>query len=108
MPHPTQILTPNDAALAVLWDDGHESFYPAPLLRRECPCAVCKDEGKKPQSGLHLVAAGDGARFTLRNVHPVGNYAIGIVWGDGHQTGIYSWEYLRALCDCDSCTTSPQ
>ena len=34
----------------------------------------------------------------------VGNYAIQIIWQDGHSAGIYSWEYLRELCPCEICT----
>jgi DUF971 family protein len=41
------------------------------------------------------------------NIEPVGNYAIRIVWNDGHSAGIYSWDYLRSLCRCDSCKATP-
>jgi DUF971 family protein len=39
----------------------------------------------------------------LLGMHPVGNYAVQITWGDAHDTGIYSWEYLRSLCHCETC-----
>jgi DUF971 family protein len=70
------------------WDDGHVSRFPISFLREQCPCAGCKGEvmfGKvyKP------------APLTV--LTPVGQYAIQIAWGDGHDTGIYSWEYLRML-----------
>ena len=84
--------------LRITWDDGHESLLPIKLLRDECPCAGCKGEvlfGKvyKPapltvfQEGMYELAA----------IKPVGLYAIQLVWKDGHDTGIYSWEYLLAL-----------
>jgi DUF971 family protein len=37
--------------------------------------------------------------FTLKQLAPVGGYAIQPVWGDGHATGIYSWEYLKRVAD---------
>jgi DUF971 family protein len=36
-------------------------------------------------------------------VKPVGKYAISFAWNDGHQHGIYSWEYLRDNCPCEEC-----
>jgi DUF971 family protein len=44
----------------------------------------------------------------LVDVGPVGNYAMNIVWKDGHATGIYSWEYLRRICPCSECTANQQ
>ena len=84
--------------LAIKWDDGSESYVKLEKLRRYCPCAGCKGEvlfGKvyKPapltvfQEGMYELAA----------IKPVGLYAIQLVWKDGHDTGIYSWEYLLAL-----------
>ena len=37
----------------------------------------------------------------------VGNYALNIEWSDGHRTGIYPWDMLRALCPCPQCTGKP-
>lgn len=102
MHQPKEILTPNAAALAVLWEDGHESFYPAAMLRRLCPCAVCREE-RTHGGPLRLVHGGPDSRTTIRGAHPVGNYALGISWADGHQTGIYSFEYLRQICSCPRC-----
>ncbi|MDH3844956.1 MAG: DUF971 domain-containing protein, partial [Myxococcales bacterium] len=39
----------------------------------------------------------------LEDIQQVGNYAVRLVWGDGHQTGIYSYRFLRELCACSSC-----
>ncbi len=41
----------------------------------------------------------------MRATHaePVGRYAIRFIFHDGHQTGIYSWEYLRDVCPCAEC-----
>jgi len=100
MPRPKEILAPNAAALAVLWDDGHESFYPGPMLRKLCPCAECKEGTGGP---LALVHGGEDPRHKILTFHPVGNYALGIAWGDGHKTGIYTFDYLRSICSCPAC-----
>ena len=92
--------------LVVVWDDGHESYYPLESLRRACPCAVCSGEpdlfgrmfaGPKPQY--------TAASFQLRNVEAVGNYALQLNWADAHTWGIWTYDRLRAICDCGQCGT---
>lgn len=39
----------------------------------------------------------------LRSIEHAGSYALQMVWGDGHRTGFYTFEYLRELCECDEC-----
>ncbi len=84
--------------LAIKWDDGAEQFIPLELLRRSCPCAGCKGEKdimgnvyKNPDRPL------SGPAFQLGRLIPVGNYAVTPVWGDGHNSGIYSYDYLRRI-----------
>ncbi len=84
--------------LAIKWDDGSESYISLEKLRRACPCAGCKGEMdvmgnvyKGPDRPLTPSA------FQLRGITQVGTYAVQPVWGDGHMTGIYSFEYLRTL-----------
>ena len=108
MPRPKEILTPNAAALAVLWDDGHESFYPGAQLRKLCPCAECRDGAGHQGGSLHLVQPGTDARHRIAGFHPVGNYALGLSWADGHNTGIYTFEYLRGLCSCPECRSGEE
>jgi DUF971 family protein len=99
-----QIKQTSPTELFVKWDDGHESVYILESLREECPCASCKGETILLHSytpvKLPVMTPG---KYELTNVQQVGNYAIQLFWGDGHQTGIYSWEYLRRLCQCDEC-----
>jgi DUF971 family protein len=96
---PLQIKRDSSAnKLCITWDDGHVSLLPLKLLRDECPCAGCKGEvlfGKiyKP-APLSVFQEG---MYELSALKPVGQYAIQAVWKDGHDTGIYSWEYLRSL-----------
>jgi DUF971 family protein len=84
--------------LAIKWDDGTESFVPLANLRRACPCAGCKGEMdilgnvyKNPDRPLAPNA------FELTRIVRVGGYALQPVWADGHDSGIYSFEYLARL-----------
>jgi DUF971 family protein len=101
---PTQIKQKSATELFVKWDDGHESLFTLQYLRDECPCASCKGETVLLHSytPLKLPVMAPG-KYELRSIQQVGNYAIQIYWGDGHQTGIYSWEYLREICTCGEC-----
>jgi DUF971 family protein len=92
--------------LEIDWKDGHHSAFPFAFLRNACPCAHCNEEREKqgrspgqpekPKPGL-LPMYKEPARPI--EVTPVGRYAISFHWNDGHQHGIYSWEYLRSLGD---------
>ncbi len=95
-------LQPIGGDLAIKWDDGGESFIPLEKLRRHCPCAGCKGEidilgnlYKNPEQKLPAAA------FQLVRLTSVGGYAIQPVWGDGHATGIFSFDYLRQLAGTD-------
>jgi DUF971 family protein len=84
--------------LAIKWDDGRESFIPLETLRRHCPCAGCQGETdimgnlyKNPAQPLTPKA------FELVKLARVGGYALQPVWADGHNTGLYSFEYLQRL-----------
>jgi len=88
------------AELAIKWSDGGESFITLEKLRRACPCAGCKGEMdvmgnlyKGPDIKLRPES------FILRSLEQVGTYAIKPTWGDGHNSGLYSFEYLRAAAD---------
>jgi len=88
------------AELAIKWDDGVESFISLEQLRRQCPCAGCMGEKdimgrvyKSPQTAL------SPRSVTLTRLETVGGYAVKPVWGDGHATGIYSFDYLRRLAN---------
>lgn len=96
---PVEIGRANQHDVKIVWQDGHASVYPARKLRLACPCAGCVDE----QTGqVRVIATG-----IPQDVHPlkidlVGRYAMSIQWSDGHSTGIYAFDKLRALCPCCS------
>jgi DUF971 family protein len=84
--------------LAIRWEDGVESFIPLEKLRRACPCAGCHGETdilgnvyKNPDRKLAATA------FQLQRFVPVGGYAIQLFWADGHNSGLYAFDYLRRL-----------
>ncbi|MHC1766831.1 MAG: gamma-butyrobetaine hydroxylase-like domain-containing protein [Verrucomicrobiia bacterium] len=84
--------------LAIKWDDGSEGYVSLKKLRRFCPCATCK--GEMDVMG-HVYKGPDlpltSAAFQLRRITSVGGYAVQPVWGDGHATGIYSYDYLKRV-----------
>jgi DUF971 family protein len=90
--------------LVVVWDDGHESYYPLEELRRACPCAACSGE---PDLFGRMAGGGPqryGPRsFELNEVEWIGNYALQPNWADGHTYGIWTFERLREVCPCDVC-----
>ena len=84
------------------WADGHTSRYPNELLRGYCPCAGC-------QGHTGSIGFIPGGNSVIDTIEEIGNYGIGFGWGDGHNSGIYSYVYLRGLCGCATCwPDSPQ
>jgi ATP-binding protein involved in chromosome partitioning len=89
--------------LQITWPDDHASAISAFHLRANCPCAECVDE----DSGQRVLnAASIPLDITMRGYNEVGRYGFAIEFSDGHNTGIYSHELLRKLCECDSCANA--
>lgn len=82
--------------LAVDWPDGHVSVFPLSFLRGWCPCAACQGHGSGEAWQPHSVTK-------MLDIQPVGNYAVSFRWDDGHETGIYPFEWLRRWCPCAEC-----
>ncbi len=80
--------------LQVDWQDGRRSLYAVRTLRLACRCAHCVEE----MTGRPLLRDQDIPEDVrpLR-ISPVGRYGVQIAWSDGHDTGIYTFEYLRSL-----------
>lgn len=84
----------------IFWNDGHISSYPSWYLRENCPCASCVEE----MTGRRMIVAGSiPSNLERTDVRPIGNYALGFTWGDGHSTGIYTFDFLRRICPCPQC-----
>ena len=85
--------------LSVLWQDGRRDDFDVRDLRLACHCAVCVEE----TSGRALLDPKSvRPDIAPREISSVGNYAIRFSWNDGHSTGIYSFEHLRALGQLDA------
>ena len=97
--------------MEIVWKDGHQSTYTFTYLRDACPCATCNEEREKShrqpdeaaRAGCLRPAADVQAAAPPHRSRPVGNYAIRFNWNDGHQHGIFSWDYLREWCPCEKC-----
>jgi len=99
MQSPKSINRLSHSALKIVWRDGFSAVIKLELIRKECPCAGCKGEElgeKKPKHPkIQIFSKG---MFQLTELKTIGNYAINPIWGDGHDTGFYDWEYFRELC----------
>jgi DUF971 family protein len=81
-------------ALSVLFDDGAHAVLGAEKLRMQSPSAEVRGHGGErppPVTGKENVK--------IVRLEPVGNYAVRIVFDDGHDSGLYSWNYLQDLAD---------
>lgn len=98
---PTHIGPTEDGTqLEIRWADGHVSTYHPRYLRLNCPCAGCVDE----MTGQRMLVPS----MVPEDVYPleiqyVGRYALNFRWSDNHDTGLYAFETLRALCACKEC-----
>ena len=109
IPEPEHIAISKSKGIQIDWKDGHHSSYTLAYLRDECPCATCTGAHGTPPRQPGPPSAPDSPfqmyqpRLKMLAVDPVGNYAIRIDWSDGHNTGIYSYDHLRAICQCAQC-----
>jgi len=85
--------------IALVWNDGVETFLDLELLRRACPCAVCGGEPDVLGNIERPEVTYTPESFELRGYALVGGYALQPTWGDGHGTGLYSFAYLRRLAE---------
>lgn len=99
-------LSQDPKGIIIHWEDGHQSIYAFPFLRKACPCAVCKGE-RTPLNTDPLALPAfkplPANAAEAKDMFKIGRYAIGFRWGDGHDTGIYAFDYLRKMCPCEKC-----
>ena len=74
--------------------DGSEKFISPKDLRAECRCAQCIDEFSGEQL---LDKANVPENIQPTNIHPMGNYAVSVIWSDGHTSSVYPYEILKNL-----------
>ena len=98
MAKPIKIKLNKQESLTLEWQDGKIINYPLRLLRDESP-----DAGNKGETILwtHYAPPAKGpdkpGKYEIANINKVGNYAINIVWKDGENAGIYSWDVFEKL-----------
>ncbi|MBN9528661.1 MAG: DUF971 domain-containing protein [Alphaproteobacteria bacterium] len=81
-----------DQVLEVAYADGRRFAFPAELLRVESPSAEVQGHGP----GQRVYVAGK-RHVAITGIDPVGSYAVRLRFDDGHDTGLYSWEYFYGL-----------
>ena len=90
--------------IKITWADGHESRFPFDGLRTICPCVMCKGGHARMGAPADPCAVRDAAATELQllGLQAMGSYALQISWSDGHDSGIFTWEFLR-LADPENC-----
>ena len=86
-----------DRGLTIEWDDGSASYYSIALLRRMSPSADARQLREEMAKNPLTILPSGGASVSALDAELVGNYAIRIRFSDGHDTGIYTWAYLREI-----------
>lgn len=93
---PSEISQESNSLVRITWADGRVCEYQAADLRRACPCAQCVNEWTG-QRTLQPESISD--EVEINDLSIVGRYALNFRWSDKHETGIYSFQYLRDLCE---------
>ena len=95
-----QIKVKDKNKLFIRWEDDTESTISLNYLRDECPCANCKGETVLLKTYRPAKVKTDNPdRYKITDIKPVGGYGVQATWKDGHNTGIYIWNYLKELSD---------
>ncbi|NDJ61577.1 MAG: DUF971 domain-containing protein [Chloroflexi bacterium] len=100
-------LNKTEGYLEITWIDDLVCRYPLPQLREACPCVECRGghehmgRASDPEN-LLTIPLTPARSYAIETVAMVGNYALQPVWADSHDTGIYTWDYLRHLCPAEA------
>ena len=110
-PKSVQVNLTSGTGMDIEWKDGHRSSYTFRYLRDACPCALCDEErsqtGREP--GEPVKSKPEMLPMLKPAIKPdvaegIGRSAIRFAWNDGHEHGIYSWDFLRQFCPCPECS----
>jgi DUF971 family protein len=92
-PWPSELrLSPDKAVFTVAFESGESFALPAEYLRVESPSAEVQGHAADQKQ-----IVGGKRGVTIKGLEPVGNYAVRILFDDGHDTGLFSWDYLHEL-----------
>ena len=100
--HPTKLERRGDRGLKIAWSDGQVREYACRELRDRCPCATCREKNKQSQGTadlLPVLGIEETRELRIEGMRPVGNYAYCIRFSDGHDTGIYTFEFLLHIAE---------
>lgn len=90
-----------DRGLTVQWSDGTTSYYSIAYLRKMSPSAEARELreelARNPLTVIPSSTTATQGPLAAVNAEFVGNYALRITFSDGHDTGLYSWKYLRDI-----------
>jgi DUF971 family protein len=100
---PTELGKEGADKFFIKWQDGHRSVYLWTYLRSQCPCASCREEKLAPPDPFRILKTAELTPLYPVAMSPIGHYAYKITWSDGHDTGIFTLENLRSLCQCPQC-----
>ena len=105
-PTPKAIKRSKNKGIEITWSDGSIKKISSETLRKNCPSAISKanrgdTSHDKPiqtkKTSLKIIEHSSKEELDLKRIWQIGNYAIGIEWGDGHDSGIFSFELLYKL-----------
>ena len=100
---PKSIKLSAPGGVEVRWSDDHQTVYSYTYLRKECPCAACRDHPPEVKSDTGPFPIYGKVPIKPTGAEQIGHYAIQFHWNDGHSSGIYSFAYLREICPCEEC-----
>lgn len=99
MIEPVQIVEESDREISIKWSDDAQTSYDAAQLRRACPCASCVNEWTGEKILKDENVAPD---LSFSHTSIVGRYALNFHFSDGHDTGIFTFAFLRKLSENQS------
>ena len=91
---PLKIEVTEEDSLKIIWKDDSVTIISLLELRKMCPCAICSANEKK-HSHSHSIYREN--QLIIENVSIVGSYALAVAWKDGHNTGIYEFQFLKNI-----------
>lgn len=99
---PIAIRRDGSGAILIDWSDGTTVRWTAAELRRDCPCATCREKRKADDARtaaspwtLPVLKAAEARPLEIEAMRPVGSYAYNVAFSDGHSSGIYTFAMLR-------------
>ena len=105
MPTPTQIRRDGDSSIVIQWSDGKATRWTAEVLRKQCPCATCREKKRSRDSEsqwteaktLPVLSLQETQPLKITSMRPAGAYAYNIAFSDGHSSGLYPMDLLYRL-----------